>query len=76
MTDFKKALHDPSDAFNEPADVLKDGTLDTDQKLAILKQWKVDAHNLMVAEEENMPSNDDSSSMYHRVMEALDDLQG
>lgn len=75
MTDLKKALHDPAGTFDEPADVLKDETLDTHQKCQILEQWKLDAHNILVAEEENMAASDDSSSMYHRVMEALEKLE-
>ena len=60
MTDFNKALHDPSAVYPEPKDVLTDDTLDKSQKLRVLHQWEYDAREMMVADEENMAGSDSS----------------
>lgn len=73
MSDFDKAMRDPSKAYSLPKDILEDDTLDQDQKIKILKQWEFDAHNLMVAEEENMPG--DAPPMLNRVRRALKKLE-
>ena len=73
MTDFEKAMRDPSKAYNQPKDVLEDDSLDRDQKLKILKQWEFDANELITAEEENMPG--DAAPMLNRVKRALEELE-
>ncbi len=72
MTDFEKAMRDPSNSYHRPKDVLEDDSVDHDQKIKILKQWEFDARELLVAEEENMPG--DASSMLNRVKRALQEL--
>jgi len=73
MTDFNQAIHDPSETYKTPQDVLKDDTLTKEQKIEILKQWAYDARLLAVAEEENM-RGDSSSTMLSRVHQALLEL--
>lgn len=73
MTDFEKALQCPDCVFLKPINVLEDDSLTYEQKKAILEQWKVDAHEIQVADEENM--HGDSESMLSRVMRALAKLE-
>ncbi len=72
MTDFDKAMRDPSAVFDKPKDVLKDDSLDREQKVEILKLWAYDAKQLLIAEEENMPG--DHASMLNRCKRALQEL--
>ena len=74
MTDYKKALNDPSSVYQYPKDLLVDDSLTTDQKLEILARWKFDAIELLVAEEENMAG--DGPSMLSRVNRAIGILKG
>jgi len=73
MTDFDKAMRDPSKAYEFPKDVLEDGTLDREQKIKVLKTWEFDANELITAEEENMPG--DEPPMLNRVKRALYKLE-
>ena len=73
MTDFEKAMRDPSKAYKLPKDVLEDDSLDRDQKIKILRQWEFDANELITAEEENMPG--DAPPMLNRVKRALEELE-
>ncbi|MGB5353868.1 MAG: hypothetical protein WBM54_09940 [Woeseia sp.] len=52
MTDYKKALLDPTSVFAVPHDVVKDADLTLAQKIEVLRRWEYDAHELEVAEEE------------------------
>lgn len=52
MTDYKKALLDPTMVYSNPIDVVNDADLNRDQKIEILRRWEYDAHELEVAEEE------------------------
>jgi len=52
MTDYKKALLDPTLVFGTPQDVVNDTELSRDQKVEILRRWQYDARELEVAEEE------------------------
>jgi hypothetical protein len=70
MIDIKKALSDPSAVFRYPRDVLEDQSLSDDLKRRVLEQWRIDAVELMTADEENM-SGDDSPTMLSRVMRCL-----
>ena len=53
MIDMEKALADPALVFKIPGNVLADTELDRDQKIAILRQWELDAHRLQVTENES-----------------------
>ena len=69
MTDFEKALHDPSEVYAFPRDVLLDDTLTDAQKKRVLQEWELDAREIMQADDENMAG--DSPSMLQRVHAAL-----
>jgi len=70
---FEQALLDPTSVYALPMDVVKDNSLTRDQKIQILHRWEYDAHELQVAEEENMPdlTPKGGSSMMSRVLDAL-----
>lgn len=72
MTNFERALFDPSAIYKQPQDILLDDTLSKEEKLKVLKQWEYDARELMVAEEENMVG--DASSMLQRILMAIHEL--
>ena len=74
MSDLEKALRDPAAVYHYPKDVLVDESLTKEQKLQILEQWKIDAIELMVAEEENMAG--DGPSMLSRVNRAIGIVNG
>ncbi len=44
----------PTKEFDRPADVLRAAHLSRDQKIAVLKQWELDARLLQTASEEGM----------------------
>jgi hypothetical protein len=69
MTDFTKALSDPSAIYRYPDEVIGDNSLNKDQKTKILHQWEYDARELLVADEENMAG--EGGSMLQRILEAL-----
>ena len=73
MTDFSKALLDPTSVYGHPLEVVADNTLTNEQKIQILRQWEYDAHELQTAEEENMPElgEEERGSMLSRVLDAL-----
>jgi len=74
MTDFDQALSNPSSAYRYPKDLLVDDALTDEQKMQVLERWKFDAHELLVAEEENMAG--DGPSMLSRVNRAIGILKG
>jgi hypothetical protein len=73
MIDIAKALHDPSSVFKHPADVLSEETIETDDKIKILKQWEYDARELLVASEEGMVGDTNTNILYD-ILEALHQL--
>lgn len=52
MSDDKKS--NPSDHFDDPRQVLEDGTLSKADKIEVLTNWANEIRQLQVAEEENM----------------------
>lgn len=58
--DMEKALSDPSTAFAEPDDILRDRRLSSEQKLRLLRQWERDAVGLTIAEGEGMGGGEES----------------
>ena len=54
--DFEKALLDVSKVFDSPEDIGSHPDLTREQKLKLLQQWEYDLQLLLVAAEENMPS--------------------
>jgi hypothetical protein len=59
--DFDKAVLDVSKAFDSPEDICQHADLTREQKLKLLQQWEYDLQLLLVAAEENMPSQDKTS---------------
>ncbi len=74
MSDFEKAMLSPTSVYKIPNEVVEDDTLSREQKLKILRQWEYDAHELQVAEDENMPG-DQPTSMLHRIITAIHCLE-
>ena len=74
MTEFDKALHDPSTVYAYPKEVLSDASMTDEQKLQILQRWRYDAYELLVADEENMAG--ESPTMFSRVNRAIAILKG
>jgi len=54
--DFEKALLDVSKVFGSPEEIQQHADLTREQKLKLLQQWDYDLQLLLVASEENMPS--------------------
>ena len=71
---IQMALLDPKAYFNEPRDVLTHPALSRDTKLALLRQWELDARNLSTAEYEGMGGGEES--MLARVEQAINVLAG
>lgn len=59
---FEDMLTDVGKHFAKPRDIVADDRLTRPQKLKLLEQWDYDMQLLLTASEENMPSNDGSSS--------------
>lgn len=70
--DTEKALIDPAAVFSKPRDVMAEQSLNTDQKIQILRRWEYDARELTVAEEENMPG--EGSEILDQVLRCLHEL--
>jgi hypothetical protein len=51
---IESAISDPTRHYTCPMDVVKDESLDTDEKRKILESWKQDAELLSTAQDENM----------------------
>jgi hypothetical protein len=73
MTGYEQALHDPHAVFREPKEVLARQDLTTDQKHAILENWRQDALRLSASEGESMAGGEDA--MLQRVCDALRELE-
>jgi hypothetical protein len=62
----------PTKEFDRPADVLRAANLSDEQKVAVLKQWELDARLLQTATEEGMSGGE--PNMLAEVKAALDKL--
>ncbi|MFB9150942.1 hypothetical protein [Roseovarius ramblicola] len=71
-TRYDKALLDPTDIYDAPADILADDTLSDAQKIEILRRWEYDAAESSVAEEEGM--KDKRSLLLREILLALGSL--
>ena len=49
-------------AYDKPADILNDDTLDTEQKRALLESWKTDIDSRLYAEAEGMSKSEPISA--------------
>ena len=66
-------IADPTRQFQHPSEVLKDDSLDVDEKRRILESWKKDAELLATAQDENMAGGE--RSLLQDVSLALDQLE-
>lgn len=71
-TDAKAPTVTPTKDFDRPADVLRAAHLSREQKIAVLKQWELDARLLQTATEEGMGGGE--PNMLSEVKAALDKL--
>ncbi len=60
--------------YQTPAELMLDESLNRDEKVAMLKQWRNDEKDLMRAAEEGM-QNDDRAHILKEVKKALISLQ-
>ncbi len=72
-TPLKEMIKDPSDHFNSPSDVLSHESLAVEDKIAILKSWRVDEEEKSTATAENMGGSD--NNRLSEVITALQTLQ-
>jgi hypothetical protein len=70
MIDIEKALADPALVFEVPENVVQNGELSREQKIAILWQWDLDARRMQVTDEES-PNTDGKPARLGTVLEAL-----
>jgi hypothetical protein len=63
-----EAAGNPTRYYERPREVVADGRLSRDEKLAVLEAWELEARNLAVASEENMSGGE--PSMLEDVVEA------
>jgi hypothetical protein len=70
MTDVKKALLDPTAAFDNPMQVLHANDLTPEQKIEILQRWRYDAELEEIAEQENM-ARGKQVDVLESILEAL-----
>jgi len=72
-------MKNPARVFGSPEALESSGDLTDGQKQAILKQWKNQLEQLLVATEENMPGPETSSGInadcLRRVVDALSRLE-
>jgi hypothetical protein len=72
---IQDAMKNPGRAFPSPEAIEASLELNTEQKRAVLRQWKDQLQQLMVATEENMPGPESASGVnadcLRRVVDAL-----
>ena len=67
--DIEAALQRPRSYFAEPKDVVAHPTLSREEKLAILREWELDARRLSASEGEGFCGGEES--MLGRVEDAI-----
>jgi hypothetical protein len=67
--DIEAALQHPKSFFAEPKDVVAHPTLSREMKLAILREWELDARRLSASESEGFRGGEES--MLGRVEDAI-----
>lgn len=73
MNQLQKALRDPTQVYELPAQVLLDTSLTRAQKIEVLRRWEYDARELEVAEEE-AGMGVKNPEMFDLVVKALREL--
>lgn len=72
QAELERIMADPSAVYQHPDDVVKDSRLTLKQKISVLKQWAFDAHEIEVAQAENMRGE---ASPLHQVLVVLHKLE-
>lgn len=67
--EFKKALSNPSQAFDSPKNIIYDNRFTNEQKLEILHSWEFEAKELEIAEDESM--NETSPDILDEILAAI-----
>lgn len=70
-----KLMSDPSSVFDKPSSLVDNMEFSREQKIEILRQWKDDVLQRIVAEEEAMPGSSDNSDRLKEVSNALLSLE-
>lgn len=73
--DVENAKLDPSEHFDDPKEVFDNPEINDDDKITILKQWDYDLRELLVAEEENMPADEEGETMHEKMQLIRECLQ-
>lgn len=69
--DIDKVKLDPTQTFDNPAQIVSDNRISKAQKLELLKQWELDAQLLQEAAAEGMTGGEDSLLRDIREAKAL-----
>lgn len=70
---YHEALRTPSEVYERPEAVLRDGSLDDAQKLEILSHWEAEAVELQESEGEGMAGGE--KSLLDDIKRALAELR-
>lgn len=70
---YEEILLDPAKAYDAPADVCSDSSLEREQKIKVLHRWEFDARQLLVAEGEGM-NQGNVDRLLQDVLKALESL--
>lgn len=70
---YHEALRTPSEVYERPEAVLRDGSLDDAQKLEILSHWEAEAVQLQESEGEGMAGGE--QSLLSDIKRALAELR-
>jgi hypothetical protein len=70
---YHEALRTPSEVYERPEAVLRDGSLDDAQKLEILSHWEAEAVELQESEGEGMDGGE--KSLLDDIKRALAELR-
>jgi hypothetical protein len=71
-THTEDAKANPTKAYGRPMDVVRDGSVDIRERMAILKRWEQEARDLQRAADENMTGGE--PSLLEDVRKAIDSL--
>lgn len=76
-TNIEEIKNDPAKFYHLPEDIVADQSLSHDDKVDMLRHWEMDARLMAVAEEENMPGDEESPlRAIHRALLALQATTG
>lgn len=73
-TDIENAKLDPTEYFDDPKQVLNHTDLESNDKVSILRQWEYDLRELLVAEEENMPADENGETLHEKLQQIRESL--